>query len=106
MLRFGLKPPGERMSLAPVVMNFGYREGFGAQSPEAYERLLLNAMLGDSTLFLRGDEVEAAWALVTPILEGWQFDHANAVASYPAVSWGPQVANAFIERDGRQWVRF
>ncbi len=94
------------MSLAPVVMNFGYREGFGAQWPEAYERLLLDAMLGDSRLFLRGDEVEAAWALITPILEGWQSDGAKAVAAYPAGSWEPQVADAFIERDGRQWVRF
>jgi glucose-6-phosphate 1-dehydrogenase len=106
MLRFGLKPPGERMSLAPMVMDFGYREGFGAQSPEAYERLLLDAMLGDASLFLRGDEAEAAWALVTPILEGWESEETRAVATYPAGSWGPHVADAFIDRDGRQWVRF
>ncbi len=103
-LRFGLKPPGERMSLVPVVMDFGYREGFGVESPEAYERLLLDAMLGDSTLFLRGDEVEAAWSLVTPILEGWQGHAARRLAPYPAGSWGPQAADEFIERDGRQWA--
>lgn len=57
-----------------------------SKSPEAYERLLVDAMLDDLTLFLRGDEVEAAWALVTPILEGWQSDDAKAVASYPAGS--------------------
>ncbi len=105
MLRFGLKPPGERMSLVPVVMDFGYREGFGTQSPEAYERLLLDAMLGDSTLFLRGDEVDAAWSLVTPILEGWQGHDVKSLALYPAGSWGPRAAEEFIERDGRQWVR-
>ena len=77
-----------------------------ARTEYDYERLLLDAMLGDSTLFLRGDEVEAAWTLVTPILEGWQSDGAKAVAAYPAGSWGPHVADAFIERDGRQWVRF
>ncbi len=104
MLRFGLKPPGEHMSLIPVVMDFGYREGFGAQPPEAYERLLLDAMRGDSTLFLRGDEAEAAWSLVTPILEAWAGD-AKDLTSYPAGSWGPAAADELIERDGRRWAR-
>ena len=104
-LRLGLKPPGERISLLPVVMDFGYREGFRVESPEAYERLLLDAMRGDSTLFIRGDEVEAAWALMTPILKGWQVNAAHSPASYPAGSWGPPEADKFIARDGRQWVR-
>ncbi len=104
-LRFGLKPPGERISLAPVVMHFGYEEGFGTASPEAYERLLLDGMRGDSTLFIRGDEVEAAWALVTPILEAWQGADAKGVRPYPAGSWGPAAADDLIGLDGRQWVR-
>ena len=104
-LRFGLKPPGERIRLVPVVMDFGYREGFGRESPEAYERLLLDAMRGDSTLFIRGDEIEAAWALVTPILEAWEAADAKAVHPYPAGSWGPEAADGFIGQDGRQWVR-
>ncbi len=104
-LRFGLKPPGERISLVPVVMHFGYREGFGVESPEAYERLLLNCMLGDSTLFIRRDEVETAWSLVTPILEGWRAAATAAVHSYPAGSWGPKGSEDFMGRDGRRWVR-
>jgi glucose-6-phosphate 1-dehydrogenase len=103
--RLGLKPPGEQISLVPVVMDFGYREGFGIESPEAYERLLLDAMRGDSTLFIRGDEVEAAWALMTPILEGSQTNASRGLTSYLAGSWGPPVADEFIARDGRQWVR-
>ena len=87
-------------------MDFGYREGFGIESPEAYERLLLDAMRGDSTLFIRGDEVEAAWALMTPILEGWQANASRDLTSYPAGSWGPRAADEFILLDGRHWVRF
>ncbi len=104
-LRFGLKPPGERISLVPVVMHFGYREGFGVESPEAYERLLLDCMLGDSTLFIRRDEVEVAWSVVTPILEAWQAAGSAGMTTYPAGSWGPQAAEDFIEREGRRWIR-
>jgi len=105
-LRIGLKPPGERISLVPVLMDFSYREGFGGESPEAYERLLLDCMRGDSTLFIRGDEVEAAWVPVTSILDGWQGLDVKALESYPAGTWGPQSAEDFIRRDGRQWARF
>jgi glucose-6-phosphate 1-dehydrogenase len=105
VLRVGLKPPGEGMRLAPVVMDFGYREGFGAQAPEAYERLLLDAMRGDSTLFIRGDETEAAWSLVTPVLEAWEASRARGLASYPAGSWGPDAAAELLARDGRRWAR-
>ncbi len=103
-LRFGLKPPGEGISLVPVVMDFSYREGFGGEPPEAYERLLLDCMRGDSTLFIRGDEVEAAWSLVTPILEGWQAMGTKTLDPYPAGTWGPKAALDFIRRDGREWV--
>ena len=105
-LRIGLKPPGERISLVPVLMDFSYRAGFGGEPPEAYERLLLDCMRGDSTLFLRGDEVEVAWSLVTSILEGWRSLDAKALEPYPAGTWGPEGADDFIKRDGRQWVRF
>ncbi len=104
-LKFGLKPPGERISLVPVVMTFGYREGFGGEAPEAYERLLLDCMRGDSTLFIRRDEVEASWSLVTPILEGWQGSNV-AVHEYPAGGWGPEAGEQFIAREGREWIQF
>ena len=105
VLRVGLKPPGERMGLLPVVMDFGYREGFGAQAPEAYERLLLDAMRGDSTLFIRGDETEAAWSVVSPVLDAWRSGDRQTLAAYAAGSWGPEAAGALLARDGRQWVR-
>jgi glucose-6-phosphate 1-dehydrogenase len=103
-LRFGLKPPGERMSLVPVDMDFGYREGFGVELPQAYERLLLDALRGDPTLFVRADEVDAAWALMTPILEAWAAAGPGALESYPAGSWGPKAAGELLARDGRRWA--
>ncbi len=114
-LRFGAKQPGPAIKIQEVDMSFSYGS-FQAQRPEAYERLLLEAALGDSTLFTRRDEVEAAWALVTPILEAWgRTDTPEGVAGgsvgnrdvplcpYPAGSWGPAEADALLERDGRQW---
>ena len=71
-LSLAAKAPGRAMHLEPVTMDFRYNASFGVESPEAYERLLLDAMLGDSTLFTRGDEVEASWSLITPIHQGWQ----------------------------------
>ncbi len=103
-LRVGLKPPGPRIDLVPARLGFNYRDTFGAEPPEAYERLLLDCMLGDSTLFIRRDEVEAAWALVTPLLEGWAAAGRTGLSSYPAGSWGPKEADQFIEADGREWV--
>jgi glucose-6-phosphate 1-dehydrogenase len=105
-LRFGLKPPGPRIRLVPVTMAFGYQEGFGAQAPEAYERLLLDCMLGDATLFIRQDEVEAAWALVTPVLQAWEAKGQAGLATYAAGTWGPAAADVFIARDGREWATF
>jgi glucose-6-phosphate 1-dehydrogenase len=103
-LRVGLKPPGPRISLVPANLGFVYRDTFRVEPAEAYERLLLDCMLGDSTLFIRRDEVEAAWALVTPMLEAWAAQGQDGLASYPSGTWGPPEADRLIEADGRQWV--
>jgi glucose-6-phosphate 1-dehydrogenase len=103
-LRFGAKVPGPTMQLQEVDMNFLYGSSFAVSQSDAYERLLLDAMLGDRTLFTRADEVEQAWAWAEDIQEGWSA-RPNNVHFYPAGSWGPNWADAFIERDGRQWRR-
>jgi glucose-6-phosphate 1-dehydrogenase len=103
-LRFGAKVPGPTMSLQEVDMNFLYGSSFAVSQADAYERLLLDAMLGDRTLFTRADEVEQAWAWAEDIQAGWS-ERPNNVHFYPAGSWGPAWADAFIERDGRQWRR-
>ena len=104
-LRFGAKVPGPTMNLQEVDMNFLYGSSFGpVTQSDAYERLLLDAMLGDRTLFTRADEVEQAWAWAEDIQEGWS-ERPNNVHFYPAGTWGPAWADAFIERDGRQWRR-
>lgn len=103
-LRVGLKPPGPQISLVPARLGFAYREAFGVDPAEAYERLLLDCMLGDSTLFIRRDEVEAAWGLVTPLLESWVAAGPAGLAYYPAGSWGPAEADRLMQADGRAWV--
>lgn len=103
-LRVGLKPPGPQISLVPARLGFSYREAFGVDPAEAYERLLLDCMLGDSTLFIRRDEVESAWALVTPILEAWAAAGRTGMVYYPAGSWSPKETNRFIEAEGQKWV--
>jgi glucose-6-phosphate 1-dehydrogenase len=103
-LKFGAKFPGQQIRIRQVSMDFQYGTSFGRRSPEAYERLLLDAMLGDSTLYARGDFVEISWKLVMPILEAWK-DPEIPLATYVAGSWGPAEADEFIERDGRRWRR-
>ena len=100
-LYFEAKVPGIRGPLQPVSMDFFYASAFGIEPPEAYERLLLDAMVGDATLFARRDEVEAAWALVDPILRAWAA--AGEPEPYPAGSWGPAGADAMLEAEGRRW---
>jgi glucose-6-phosphate 1-dehydrogenase len=102
-IRFDAKLPGTRMQLSPVMMNFRYRTAFGGGVPEAYETLLLDAMLGDATLFARHDFVEAAWRLITPLHELWRIEDRLDLDSYEAGEWGPPSADALIERDGRRW---
>jgi glucose-6-phosphate 1-dehydrogenase len=101
-LFFEAKVPGLRGPLRPVSMDFDYCSAFGAESPEAYQRLLLDAMLGDATLFARRDEVEAAWTLITPILDAWAAGGEPEL--YPAGSWGPKGADDLLTREGRSWA--
>ncbi|MGA9998050.1 MAG: hypothetical protein WBP93_21735, partial [Pyrinomonadaceae bacterium] len=85
-------------------MDFRYGSSFGVEPPEAYERLLLDCMLGDSTLYARRDMTERGWEIVTPILEAWK-QPATDFPNYEAGTWGPQAADELIERDGRRWRR-
>jgi glucose-6-phosphate 1-dehydrogenase len=101
-LRFGAKVPGQAFEVRDVLMDFSYGAAFLEESPDAYERLLLDAMVGDPTLFIRSDEVDQAWRIVDPVLQVWQTDEVP-LARYPAGSWGPREADELIEREGRQW---
>lgn len=103
-LKFAAKVPGPTTQLRPVRMDFLYGSSFGDSGPDAYERLLLDAMLGDPTLFARRDEVETAWSLMQPILDGWS-EMALPVYPYEAGTWGPNKADAIPRRTGREWRR-
>jgi glucose-6-phosphate 1-dehydrogenase len=99
--RVNAKVPGSGNEIRDVRMDFDYSDSFGADPPEAYERLLHDALLGDSTLFTRRDEVEVEWGIVEPILSAWK--NGPAPFSYQAGSWGPQQSDEFVDRDGRRW---
>ncbi len=110
MLRFAAKVPELGLDVRSVNMDFTYGHSFTRDAPEAYETLLLDAMLGDASLFTRADEVEAAWGIVTPLIETWQewdskSDSDSEICFYDAGSWGPENADQLIERDGRRWRR-
>ncbi len=100
----GAKIPGPRMRIRPVNMEFRYGTSFMSESPEAYERLILDAMRGDATLFTRGDEIEALWGIIDPILTAWHEDTESTIAQYPAGSDGPREAGAVLDGD-RRWRR-
>ncbi len=102
-LKFDSKLPGPNVRTAPVSMEFRYATSFGAEPPEAYERLLLETMLGDATLFARRDEIETAWAWLDPLLKKWTAE--GEPDPHPAGTWGPESADALIEKDGRKWRR-
>lgn len=103
-LRFEIKVPGIEMSrMAPVDMEFDYGEAFGATDHDAYETLLLDAMVGDATLFTRSDEVEAAWAVVDPVLAWWATQRPADFPNYAAGTWGPAAADALIAGVGARW---
>jgi glucose-6-phosphate 1-dehydrogenase len=102
-LRFESKHPGPKLCLSSVTMDFDYVEAYGIEPPEAYERLYLDAMLGDQTLFARQDEVRLCWRFLMPILERWEGEPASSVPLYPAGSWGPDAAMRLTEREGRAW---
>jgi len=102
-LKFGAKIPGAAQHLASVDMNFSYKSAFGIQSPEAYERLIADCMLGDSTLFIRRDEIEASWTVIDSITKVWEKMEEPEIHPYVAGTWGPKEAEALIEKDGRVW---
>ena len=92
------------MHLAPVMMQFYYREAFKATPPEAYETLLLDVMWGDATLFMRADQKEAAWSVIAPVLDVWGTVKSTDFPNYAAGSWGPEEADILIAQDGNTWV--
>jgi glucose-6-phosphate 1-dehydrogenase len=105
-LRMQAKVPGTSFRIESVKMDFHYGTSFGKASPEAYERLLLDAMAGDATLFARRDEVEQAWAFIDTVEEAWaEKEDAPRLCTYPAGSWGPEEADELLARDGRSWRR-
>ncbi len=103
MLSFQAKYPGEQMRLSPVNMRFGYKETFHASPPEAYETLLLDALLGDQSQFMRSEQLQEAWGIIDPILEVWQSVPPLDFPNYRAGTWGPEAAEVLIARDGRSW---
>ena len=103
-LRFQAKRPGQTMILSPVDMVFNYKDEYDGEEPEAYETLLYDVMEGDATLFMRADQVEAAWEVVMPILDTWQARRPVDFPNYAPDSWGPEDAEALIARDGHNWI--
>ena len=102
-LRIQTKQPGLKMYLNPVDLEFDYRDAYVGEPPEAYETLLLDALRGDPTLFMRADQVEAAWEVLTPILDAWSAGPAPDFPNYAAGTWGPPEADALVARDGHHW---
>jgi glucose-6-phosphate 1-dehydrogenase len=105
-LQIGAKEPGPIICVKPVSMSFTYAQAFGVQAAEAYQRLLLDCMLGDATLFARRDSVEASWAAVQPLLDAWASMPPAAIPTYQAGSWGPKEADDLLRRSGRSWKQF
>ncbi|HYL18186.1 MAG TPA: glucose-6-phosphate dehydrogenase [Burkholderiales bacterium] len=102
-MRIASKLPGPKIRIYPEKMEFNYASGFGGSTPEAYERLILDVMAGDATLFMRRDQVEAAWQFVTPILDRWEKFAVRDLPEYQCGTWGPVEADRLIEPDGRFW---
>jgi glucose-6-phosphate 1-dehydrogenase len=105
-LRFQAKQPGPHMTLQPVDMIFSYSDAYGGndKQPEAYETLLEDVIEGNATLFMRADQVEAAWEIIEPILEAWQNRPPVDFPNYAPGTWGPEEAEALIAKDGNHWV--
>jgi glucose-6-phosphate 1-dehydrogenase len=102
-LTFGAKAPGPTNQLLPVKMDFSYEETFGSEPPDSYERLLLDGLIGDATLFTRSDEVLAQWKFTSGILDAWAMKQVTRLPVYEAGTWGMQDADEFISKDGRKW---
>src|SRR3954454_19047169 len=105
MLRFGAKVPGLGVDIRNVTMDFTYGSAFQVDSPDAYETLILDALLGDASLFTRADEVEEAWSIVDPIIHAWAEEEAPGFPNYEAGTWGPEAADDLLAREGRRWRR-
>lgn len=104
-LRFDSKVPGHSSLIRPVTMDFRYGTSFGQKPPDAYERLLLDALLGDSTLFTRSDENQMAWRLLEPIFQRWASKDKEELPQYPIGTWGPTEADELLQSDDREWRR-
>lgn len=102
-LRIATKLPGAKVRIFPVKMDFRYGSTFGDQSPEAYERLLLDVMAGDATLFMRRDAVETSWMFIENILASWEASHTRWLPEYSAGSWGPLEAERLMDASGHKW---
>jgi glucose-6-phosphate 1-dehydrogenase len=102
-LKIGAKVPGSGFEISSVNMDLLYGTAFLEEAPDAYQRLLLDLMLGDPTLFIRADEAESAWSILKPMMHAWS--ESREVATYPAGAWGPAEADDLLERDGREWRR-
>ncbi|MPZ29009.1 MAG: glucose-6-phosphate dehydrogenase, partial [Micromonosporaceae bacterium] len=100
--KFGSKVPGTAMELRDIAMDFQYGEAFTESSPEAYERLVLDVLIGDSTLFPHADEVEQSWRVIDPMEQAWA---GTTPEPYRAGEWGPRGADELLARDGRTWRR-
>jgi glucose-6-phosphate 1-dehydrogenase len=103
LLRFGAKVPGPGLQIRGVNMDFRYGSSFAVDSPDAYETLILDCMIGDASLFTRADELERAWEILDPILTAWESGEGGELHFYEAGSWGPAAADELLERDGRTW---
>jgi glucose-6-phosphate 1-dehydrogenase len=102
-LSFGAKQPGPVNQISSVDMHFSYEQTFGGEPPAAYERLLLDAMNGDATLFTRGDEVLAAWEFTDGIIEAWDSNPVKNLPVYEAGTWGPPLLDEFIQNYNCTW---
>ncbi len=104
-IRINSKVPGLETRTQPVKMDFGYKTTFGSNTPEAYERLILDSMVGDSTLFIRGDETEESWRIMTPVLKFWESCRGHGLETYVAGSWGPTAADRMLWENQHEWRR-
>ncbi|MGL4513615.1 MAG: glucose-6-phosphate dehydrogenase, partial [Lacipirellulaceae bacterium] len=102
-LHFQTKVPDAGMKMRQTALDFNFRKEFRGSMPEAYERLLLDALEGDASLFARADEVEAAWAICDPILAAWAATDLPQLVEYDSGAWGPDEANAWMQQQGRHW---
>ncbi len=104
VIRFQAKQPGSTLHLSPVGMQFSYKEAFKSKSPQAYETLLTDVILGDATLFMRADQVEASWSVLMPILNVWENSKPSDFPNYQSGTWGPKAAEELLAKDCRSWI--